>query len=59
MAGGHLVKCKVWAENNPEKVRQAKTNNLRKRSPARHASLENFTVEEFKELCERYVRSDS
>jgi hypothetical protein len=54
-----IARSKEWAENNPQKVRRAKTNNLRKRSPARHASLENFTVEEFKELCERYVRSDS
>jgi hypothetical protein len=44
----------MWAEDNPEKVRQAKTNNLRKRRAARHASRGNFTVEEFEELCENY-----
>jgi 5-methylcytosine-specific restriction endonuclease McrA len=49
-----LVRSKRWAENNPEKVRQAKTNNLRKRRAARHASRGTFTVEEFRELCERY-----
>jgi 5-methylcytosine-specific restriction endonuclease McrA len=49
-----IARSKEWAENNPEKVRRAKTNNLRKRRAARHASLGNFTVEEFKELCERY-----
>jgi 5-methylcytosine-specific restriction endonuclease McrA len=49
-----IARSKKWAESNPEKVRQAKTNNLRKRRAARHASRGNFTVEEFKELCERY-----
>src|SRR5215204_7178334 len=49
-----IVRSKKWAESNPEKVRQAKTNNLRKRRAARHASRGNFTVKEFKELCERY-----
>jgi 5-methylcytosine-specific restriction endonuclease McrA len=49
-----IARSKKWAESNPEKVRQAKTNNLRKRRAARHASRGNFTVEEFRELCERY-----
>ena len=49
-----IARSKKWAESNPEKVRQAKTNNLRKRRAARHASRENFTVREFKELCESY-----
>jgi len=49
-----IARSKEWAENNPERVRQAKTNNLRKRRAARHASRGNFTVEEFKELCESY-----
>jgi 5-methylcytosine-specific restriction endonuclease McrA len=49
-----LARSKTWAENNPEKVRQAKTNYLRKRRAARHASRGNFTVEEFTELCESY-----
>jgi 5-methylcytosine-specific restriction endonuclease McrA len=49
-----IARSKTWAENNPEKVRQAKTNNLRKRRAARHASRGNFTVEDFRELCERY-----
>jgi 5-methylcytosine-specific restriction endonuclease McrA len=49
-----VARSKQWAENNPEKVRQAKTNNLRKRRAARHASRGNFTVEEFRELCKRY-----
>jgi 5-methylcytosine-specific restriction endonuclease McrA len=49
-----IARSKKWAENNPEKVRQAKTDNLRKRRAARHASRGNFTVEEFKELCESY-----
>jgi len=47
-----IARSKKWAESNPEKVRQAKANNLRKRRAARHASRGNFTVEEFKELCE-------
>jgi 5-methylcytosine-specific restriction endonuclease McrA len=50
--GEVLARSKKWAEDNPEKVRQAKTNNLRKRRAARHASRGNFTVEEFKDLCE-------
>src|SRR5215207_6803004 len=45
---------KKWAANNSEKVRRAKTNNLRKRRAARHASRGSFTVQEFKELCESY-----
>ena len=49
-----LARSKEWAENNPERVRQAKTNYLRKRRAARHASSGNFSVEEFKELCESY-----
>ena len=49
-----IARSKKWAENNPERVRQAKTNNLRRRRAARHASRGNFTVEEFKELCESY-----
>ena len=49
-----LARSKKWAENNPGKVRQAKTNNLRKRRAARHTSRRHFTVEEFKELCARY-----
>jgi 5-methylcytosine-specific restriction endonuclease McrA len=49
-----IARSKKWAEGNPEKVRQAKTNNLRKRRAVRHASRGNFTVEEFKELCESY-----
>jgi 5-methylcytosine-specific restriction endonuclease McrA len=49
-----IARSKKWAESNPEKVRQAKTNNLRKRRAARHASHGNFTVREFKELCESY-----
>ena len=49
-----ITRSKEWAENNPEKVRQAKTNYLRKRRAARHASRGNFTVQEFKELCEIY-----
>ena len=49
-----IARSKKWAESNPEKVRQAKANNLRKRRAARHASRGNFTVEEFKELCESY-----
>jgi 5-methylcytosine-specific restriction endonuclease McrA len=49
-----LARSKKWAEDNPEKVRQAKTNNLRKRRAARHASIGNFSVEEFKVLCESY-----
>jgi 5-methylcytosine-specific restriction endonuclease McrA len=49
-----IARSKMWAEDNPEKVRQAKTNNHRKRRAARHASRGNFTVEEFKELCESY-----
>ncbi len=49
-----LARSKKWVEDNPEKVRQAKTNNLRRRRAARHASCGNFTVEEFKELCESY-----
>ena len=49
-----LARSKKWAENNSEKVRQAKINNLRKRRAARHTSRGHFTVEEFKELCERY-----
>ena len=49
-----IARSKEWAENNLEKVRRAKTNNLRKRRAARHASRGNFTVEEFKELCESY-----
>jgi 5-methylcytosine-specific restriction endonuclease McrA len=51
---GIIARSKKWAESNPEKVRQAKANNLRKRRAARHASRGNFTVEEFKELCESY-----
>ena len=42
------------AENNPEKVRQAKANNCRKRKAARHASSGSFTAEEFEALCESY-----
>jgi 5-methylcytosine-specific restriction endonuclease McrA len=49
-----IARSKKWAENNPEKVRQAKTNNLRKRRAARHASRGSFTAQEFRELCERY-----
>ena len=49
-----IARSKKWAENNPERVRQAKTNSLRKRRAARHASRGNYTVEEFKELCESY-----
>jgi hypothetical protein len=49
-----FARSKKWAENNPEKVRRAKTNNLRIRRAARHASRGNFTVQEFKELCARY-----
>jgi 5-methylcytosine-specific restriction endonuclease McrA len=49
-----IARSKTWAENYPEKVRQAKTNNLRKRRAARHAGRGHFTVEEFKELCARY-----
>jgi 5-methylcytosine-specific restriction endonuclease McrA len=49
-----IVRSKKWAEDNPEKVRRAKTNNLRKRRAAKHASRGNFTVQEFKELCESY-----
>jgi 5-methylcytosine-specific restriction endonuclease McrA len=33
---------------------RANTNNLRKRRAAKHASRGNFTVQEFKELCESY-----
>jgi 5-methylcytosine-specific restriction endonuclease McrA len=49
-----IARSKIWAEHNPERIRQAKTNNLRKRRAARHASRGNFTVEEFKELYESY-----
>ena len=49
-----IVRSKKWAEDNPEEVRRAKTNNLRKRRAAKHASRGNFTVQEFKELCESY-----
>jgi 5-methylcytosine-specific restriction endonuclease McrA len=49
-----LARSKKWAGNSPEKVRQAKANYLRKRRAARHASRGNFTVQEFKELCEIY-----
>ena len=49
-----IARSKKGAESHPEKVRQAKANNLRKRRAARHASRGNFTVEEFKELCESY-----
>jgi predicted restriction endonuclease len=50
-----IARSKKGAEHNPERVRQAKINNLRKRRAARHASRGNFTVEEFKELCESYA----
>jgi 5-methylcytosine-specific restriction endonuclease McrA len=49
-----IARSKEWAERNPERVRQAKINHLRKRRAARHASRGNFTVEEFKDLCESY-----
>jgi 5-methylcytosine-specific restriction endonuclease McrA len=49
-----MARSKKWAEDNPERVQQAETNNPRKRRAVRHASRGNFTVEEFKELCERY-----
>jgi 5-methylcytosine-specific restriction endonuclease McrA len=49
-----IARSKEWAENNPEQVRLAKAANRRKRRAARHASHGRFTVEEFRELCERY-----
>jgi len=49
-----IARSKKRAENNPEKVVRAKTDNRRKRRAARHASRGNFTVEEFKELCQSY-----
>ena len=49
-----IARSKKGAESHPEKVRQAKANNLRKRRAARHASRGSFTAQEFRELCERY-----
>ena len=49
-----IARSKMWAEENPEKVRSAKANNRRKRRAARHASPGSFTAEEFEELCEGY-----
>jgi 5-methylcytosine-specific restriction endonuclease McrA len=48
------ARSKKWAEDNPEKVRQAKANNGRKRRAARHASPGSFTAEEFEALCDAY-----
>jgi hypothetical protein len=47
-----IARSKKWAEDNPEKVRQAKVDNGRKRRAAKHASPGTFTAEEFKALCE-------
>jgi 5-methylcytosine-specific restriction endonuclease McrA len=49
-----IARSKKWVEDNPEKVRQAKTNNLRKRRAARHTSPGSFTAEEFEALCDAY-----
>jgi 5-methylcytosine-specific restriction endonuclease McrA len=49
-----IARSKKWAEDNPEKVRQAKVDNGRKRRAAKHASPGTFTAEEFKALCESY-----
>ena len=49
-----VARSKKWGEENPEKVKAAKKNNLRKRRAARHASQGNFTAYEFEALCERY-----
>lgn len=49
-----IARSEEWAKNNTEKVRRFKANNGRRRRAAKHASLGNFTAEEFEELCERY-----
>lgn len=49
-----IARSKKWAEENPEKVRQAKADNRRKRRAAKHASPGSFTAEEFEVLCEGY-----
>jgi 5-methylcytosine-specific restriction endonuclease McrA len=49
-----IARSKEWAEDNLQKVRAAKTNNLRKRRAAKNASHGSFTAREFEELCERY-----
>lgn len=49
-----IARSKKWAENNPDKVSQAKANNRRKRRAAKHASPGSFTAEEFEVLCETY-----
>jgi 5-methylcytosine-specific restriction endonuclease McrA len=52
--GEVIARSNTWAESNSEKIRQAKANNRHKRRAARHASRGNFSVEEFKALCEIY-----
>lgn len=49
-----VARSRTWAEDNPEKVSNAKADNRRKRRAAKHASSGSFTAEEFGELCERY-----
>jgi 5-methylcytosine-specific restriction endonuclease McrA len=49
-----IVRSEAWAENNPEKVRQFKANNGRKRRAAKRASPGNFTAKEFEDLCDSY-----
>ncbi len=49
-----IARSKGWAENNLKKVEQFKANNRRKRRAAKHASGDNFTAQQFVELCEKY-----
>ncbi len=49
-----IARSTEWAGNNPQKVKQFKANNGRKRRAAKHASRGNFTAKQFEELCERY-----
>lgn len=52
-----VARSKKWGEENPEKVKAAKTNYLRRRRATRHVSPGHFTAEEFEELCERHGNS--
>lgn len=49
-----ISRSKKWAKSNTDKVKIAKAANRRKRRAAKRAGTGNFSVYEFKELCEKY-----